>query len=103
MAKKTKKESKRERREQEAAERAALEAERQKRLRWMRIAVAVIPLVAAGAGFGVWGLTDDARLGGLIGLVGVAIWILTLLAMIGASVPPRERTRASSIDFGNKR
>jgi len=101
--KKTKRDVRREQRDQrveeEAAAQVAFEAKRYK----YRVAALTIPLVTLGGAIGVYMATDEKQLGGLIGLVGIGVWILVLLGLIGSSIKPRDRTRAGSIDFGNKR
>ncbi|GAB5546313.1 MAG: hypothetical protein RLO52_06590 [Sandaracinaceae bacterium] len=101
--KKTKKDKRREQREQEAEARAlALEAAKLKLKRY-RVAAAVVPVVFLAAAIGVYVALDDKQLAGLIGMVGLAIWVPVLLGLIGARIQPRDRTRAGSIDFGNRR
>lgn len=103
MAKKTKREQKREQREREAAEReAAMEHMRQRRNR-LRIAAIALPLVTLGVALGVYFGTENSQLAALIGLIGMGLWVPILLGLVGGSVKPRDRTRAGSIDFGNKR
>ena len=101
--KKTKRDVRREQRDQrvedEAAAQVAFEAKRKK----YRIAALAIPLITLGAAIGVYMATEDKQLGGLAGLVGIGAWILVLLGLIGSSIKPRDRVRAGSIDFGNKR
>lgn len=86
-------------------EREFLEAERAfvRRTRRRRIILAAIPLltVAAAAGF-YFGL-EDAQAAGISLLVGVVVGLLYGLGTLGAAVPPRDRGRAGSIDFGNRR
>jgi hypothetical protein len=101
MAKKSKQKRKEadERREED---RAAVEVARTRQTR-LRIAAVVVPLVAIAAALGVFFGTDDKQLAALIGMIGLALWVPTLLGLLGGQVPPRDRTRAGSIDFGNKR
>ncbi len=103
VAKRTKRESKRERRAREASDREVAERaarQRQRRLRWVAIAIPVITLAAALTTYGV---TDDAQIAALIGLLGIGLWVPALLGAIGATVVARDRTRAGSIDFGQRR
>ena len=103
MAKKTKKERKREEREQrKAEEQAFLEESRQRRNR-LRIAAVALPLLTLAVALGVYFPTDNSQLAALVGLIGVGLWVPILLGLVGGSVKPRDRTRAGSIDFGNKR
>ena len=102
MGKKTKRE-KREERERAAAEHeSAMERMRVRRNRF-RIAAIALPLVTLAVAVGVFVGTDDSQLAALIGLLGIGLWVPVLLGLIGSSVQPRDRTRAGSIDFGNKR
>jgi len=102
MAKKvTKRELREQRREQEQAERQAAEEKATKRLRLMRLLVAVVPLVTLAFALPTWLALDSPRAAALIALVGVAVWIPTLLGSLGSAIQPRDRTRAGSIDFGN--
>jgi len=101
--KKTKKDKRREQREREAEERALALAAAKLRLKRFQIAAAVVPIVFLGAAIGVYVAMDDKQLAGLIGLVGLAVWVPVLLGLLGARIEPRDRTRAGSIDFGNRR
>ncbi len=101
--KKDKKTTKREKREQEAADRQAAEEAALKRRRTMRSVVVAIPVITLAAAGITWATTDDVRLAALVGLLGVGLWVPALLGVIGASVSPRDRTRAGSIDFGQRR
>lgn len=103
MAKKTKRERKRDKREQEAAELEAAEQVATRRRRTMRWIVIAIPLVTLAASGITWAATDDIRMAALVGLLGVGLWVPALLGSIGGAVQPRDRTRAGSIDFGNRR
>ena len=101
--KKTKRQIKREERERDAEEReAATRAFMAKRKKY-RIAAFVVPVVALALSIAVYVVTDDKQLAGLTGMVGVGIFVPLLLGAVGGEVPPRDRTRAGSIDFGNKR
>ena len=62
-----------------------------------------MPVVFLAVAIGVYVALDDKQLAGLIGMVGLAIWVPVLLGLIGARIQPRDRTRAGSIDFGNRR
>lgn len=103
MAKKSKKGSKRERREQDAVDREVAEREARKLQRIWRAVIVAIPLLTVVAALATWAATDDVRIGALVGLLGVGLWVPALLGSIGASVRPRDRTRAGSIDFGQRR
>lgn len=101
--KKTKKEIKREKREQEAA---AIEAAEQAASRYRRIIRAVviaIPLATIAAAGVTWAVTEDVQTAALVGLIGIGLWVPAILGSVGAAVAPRDRTRAGSIDFGQRR
>jgi Na+/citrate or Na+/malate symporter len=90
----------RERVHAEAAQaREALER-RRRRLRIANLAVPLVTIVAAGV---TYFLSDSKGPAALVGLIGVAIWMPVLLGGLGATVPPRDRNRAGSIDFGQRR
>ncbi|HJL16844.1 MAG TPA: hypothetical protein RMH99_14365 [Sandaracinaceae bacterium LLY-WYZ-13_1] len=103
MAKKSKKELRRERKEREEQARREAEALRLKRRRIFRIAAVVVPVITLAGAIAIYVGMDDRQLAGLLGMVGLAIWVPVLLGLVGSSVKPRDRTRAGSIDFGNKR
>ena len=101
--KKTKREKQREDRDQAAElERRAKEIFEERRRKY-RIAAAVVPIVTLPAAIGIYLGTDDKQLAGLVGMVGVAIFVPLLLGAIGSEVTPRDRTRAGAIDFGSDR
>ncbi|MCC6875548.1 MAG: hypothetical protein IT378_14675 [Sandaracinaceae bacterium] len=99
----------RSKREKKKSERqAALEVDRElerqrlsraSRLKWVAIALPVVTLAAA---LGAYFAAGDRQLAGLVGLIGVALWVPALLGAIGAAITPRDRTRAGSIDFGSR-
>lgn len=101
--KKSKKDKKREAREQAEAEEQAAQEAFEARRRLYRIAAVAVPVVTLAAALGVYFGIDDRQLAGLIGMVGVAGWIPVVLGALGSRIKPRDRTRAGSIDFGNKR
>jgi hypothetical protein len=80
-------------------ERAIADA-RQKRARIVNVAIPVV-FIAVAAGF-YWGL-DKPSLAGATLLGGALIWLMVGLGFIGSQVSPRDRDRAGSIDFGNRR
>lgn len=104
MAKKVKKkELKEQRREQQAAEREAAAQAAAKRQRIMRRLVIAVPIVTVALSLVLWLALDAPRAAALAGLVGVAVWIPTVLGSVGSEIEPRDRTRAGSIDFGNRK
>lgn len=102
MAKRTKKKEKQERREQEAAARQMAAQAAAARLRKMRMLGVAVPLVTLAFALTAWLAMDSPRVAALGALVGVAVWIPVLLGSIGSEIQPRDRTRAGSIDFGNR-
>lgn len=103
MAKKSRKEKRREQREREAAEREALMEHMRKRRNRLRVAAVALPVVTLAVCLGVYFGTDDSQIAALVGLIGMGLWVPILLGLVGSAVKPRDRTRAGSIDFGNKR
>jgi Na+/citrate or Na+/malate symporter len=94
------KESKKQREHEEAAQAHEALARRQRTMRIASIAVPAVTLLAAVA---TYFATESKGPAALVGLIGVAIWMPVLLGTLGGAVPPRDRTRAGSIDFGQKR
>ena len=101
--KKTKRAIKREERERLAEEQEAATAVFEAKRRKYRLAAMIVPVVALVAAIAVYVITDDKQLAGLVGMFGVGIFVPLLLGAVGGQVTPRDRTRAGSIDFGNKR
>jgi hypothetical protein len=104
---KAKREAKRARRAARGteAEGALIEADRSqlRRQRWRKGALLAVPLITASAAGGAYLALEDGRVVGVVLLVGVAVFFLLALSAIGSSVQPRDRDRAGSIDFGNRR
>jgi fatty acid desaturase len=104
---KAKREAKRARREARRSghDEAFLASERLQRrhLRRRRILLVVVPaltaMVAAGLHYGM----GNGRAAGVVLLLGIAVFFLLGLSSIGSSVQRRDRDRAGSIDFGNRR
>lgn len=97
------KQSRRAKREQEQAEHAHLTAALERRQRTMRVASLAIPGVTVVTAVVTYLVTESAGLAAFVGLVGVGIWMPVLLGALGSAVPPRDRARAGSIDFGQRR
>ncbi|MCZ7678255.1 MAG: peptidase dimerization domain-containing protein [Sandaracinaceae bacterium] len=97
------KEHKREKREQEAAAIEAAEQAAARYRRMMRAVVIAIPLATLVAAGVTWAVTDDVQTAALVGLIGIGLWVPAILGSIGAAVAPRDRTKAGSIDFGQRR
>jgi hypothetical protein len=65
--------------------------------------VAVIPIAALGAAAGLYYGMESPSLAGAALLGGALIWLMVGLGFLGSNVRPRDRHRAGSIDFGNRR
>ena len=63
------------------------------------LGTAVVTLAAASVSY--WVL-DDQRLLGVTLLVGAVLFLVFALGALGAEVPPRNRARSGSIDFGTR-
>lgn len=66
-----------------------------------RILIA-IPLLTAGIAAFCWFGLEDRRLVGVTALIGGLVFLMVALGAIGSSVPPRDRMRSGSIDFGTR-
>jgi hypothetical protein len=86
-------------RELEAEARAAQERAQRRR----RIIIAAVPIVALAVAAGVYFGLDEPSLAGAALLGGALVWLMVGLGFLGSSVQPRDRHRAGSIDFGNRR
>ncbi len=89
---------------QKAAKEARQEAEaraKQRRKKQMRLAGAVGVLTLAVAGVCYWGL-DNRQLMGVTLLIGGVLFLLLALGTLASGVQPRDRSRAGSIDYGNR-
>lgn len=102
MAKSNKKRKKERRAEEKAELEAAREAAERRQRRYRRILVA-LPLATLAAAAATYFGFDDVRAAALVGVIGVALWVPILLGALGGSVRPRDRDRAGSIDFGQRR
>lgn len=98
-AKREEKKSKKQNRELER-EAAIAEARAQRR---RRVVVASIPILSLAAAAGAyWGLEEPSVAGATL-LGGALLWLMVGLGFLGSAVRPRDRHRAGSIDFGNRR
>lgn len=104
---KAKREAKRARRAARGTdqEQEFIEAERaaERRLRRRRAILIVIPLLTVAIASGFYFGLQDAQAAGISLLLGVVVFLLYGLGTLGSSVQPRDRGRAGSIDFGNRR
>jgi Flp pilus assembly protein TadB len=90
----------RQRAAKEAKQQAQARAQRRRQLQ-LRLAglVGVVTLVIAGVCY--WAL-DNRQLMGVSLLVGGVLFLLLVLATLASGVQPRDRSRAGSIDYGNR-
>lgn len=89
---------------QRAAKQARQEAEaqaKQRRQLQLRLAAAVAVLTLALAGIFYWVL-ENRQLMGVSLLIGGVLFLLLVLGTLASGVQPRDRTRAGSIDYGNR-
>lgn len=89
---------------QKAAKEAKQEAEaraKERRKKQMRLAGAVGVLTLAVAGVCYWVL-DNRQLMGVTLLIGGVLFLLLVLGTLASGVQPRDRSRAGSIDYGNR-
>ena len=84
----------------EAKREAEAHAQRRRRLQ-IRVsaAVAVLTLVVAGVCY--WAF-DNRKLMGITLLIGGVLFLVLALGTLASGVQPRDRTRAGSIDYGNR-
>jgi hypothetical protein len=99
---KAKRADKKERRQNREIE-AEIRAAEQVRDRRRRLIVWSIPAVTVLVAVGFWFGLESPSLAGAAILGGAMIWLLVGLGFIGGAVRPRDRNRAGSIDFGNRR
>jgi hypothetical protein len=74
----------------------------QRRTRKRMWTVGLIPAAAIVIAAVFYRLLDDPRAAGVALLMGTVIWFLYGLGMLGASIPPRSRTRGAPVNFGRK-
>ncbi|RLB40637.1 MAG: hypothetical protein DRH30_08175 [Deltaproteobacteria bacterium] len=84
----------------EAKREAEAHAQRRRQLQ-IRVsaAVAVLTLVIAGVCY--WAF-DNRQLMGITLLIGGVLFLVLALGTLASGVQPRDRTRAGSIDYGNR-
>jgi fatty acid desaturase len=84
----------------EAKREAAAIAQQRRRLQIrLSAAVAILTLVVAGLCY--WAL-DNRQLMGITLLIGGVLFLVLALGTLASGVQPRDRTRAGSIDYGNR-
>jgi uncharacterized membrane protein len=88
-------------REAKEAKREALERAQQRRRmqQWLSAAVAVLTLLIAAICY--WVL-ENRQLMGITLLIGGVLFLVVALGTLASGVQPRDRTRAGSIDYGNR-
>jgi hypothetical protein len=104
MAKKQNEQRQARKERQKAAKEAKQEAAahaRQRRQMQIRLAGAVGLSTLAFAGVCYWVL-DNRQLMGVTLLIGGVLFLLLVLSTLASGVQPRDRTRAGSIDYGNR-
>lgn len=97
------KSKKKEQREAERAQRAQAQALQQRLNFRRRVIVTAIPVLTAAAAATSWFVLENKPATGAVILGGAMIWLLAGLGFIASAVPPRDRIKAGSIDFGRKR
>jgi cation transport ATPase len=99
---KANREDKKARREREKAEqeedRAANELRRK---RWRAVLIG-IPAVAVSGSAVLHFALDESQLAGAILLAGALLWLMVGLFFLGSAIQPKQRTRASALDYGNQ-
>jgi uncharacterized membrane protein len=88
-------------RDAKEAKREALERAQQRRRKqqWLSAAVAVLTLLIAAICY--WVL-ENRQLMGITLLIGGVLFLVVALGTLASGVQPRDRTRAGSIDYGNR-
>jgi hypothetical protein len=84
----------------EAKREAEVIAQRRRRLQ-IRLSAAVAVLTVVVAGLCYWAL-DNRQLMGITLLIGGVLFLVLALGTLASGVRPRDRTRAGSIDYGNR-
>jgi Flp pilus assembly protein TadB len=75
-------------------------AQRRRQLQ-IRLSAAVALLTLVVAGLCYWAL-DNRQLMGITLLIGGVLFLVLALGTLASGVQPRDRTRAGSIDYGNR-
>lgn len=84
----------------EAKREAEAVAQRRRQLQ-LRLSAAVALLTLAIAAVCYWAL-DNRQLMGITLLIGGVLFLVLALGTLASGVQPRDRTRAGSIDYGNR-
>jgi len=88
-------------REAKEAKREAQERAEQRRRMQLRLSAAVAVLTLLIAGICYWVL-ENRQLMGITLLIGGVLFLVVALGTVASGVQPRDRTRAGSIDYGNR-
>jgi len=88
-------------REAKEAKREAQERAQQRRRMQLRLSAAVAVLTLLIAGICYWVL-ENRQLMGITLLIGGVLFLVVALGTLASGVQPRDRTRAGSIDYGNR-
>jgi len=88
-------------REAKEAKREAQERAEQRRRMQLRVSAAVAVLTLLIAGICYWVL-ENRQLMGITLLIGGVLFLVVALGTLASGVQPRDRTRAGSIDYGNR-
>lgn len=88
-------------REAKEAKLAAEQQAQQRRRLQLRMSAAVAILTLSVAGICYWGF-DNRQLMGITLLIGGVLFLVLALGTLASGVQPRDRTRAGSIDYGNR-
>ncbi|HET6414742.1 MAG TPA: hypothetical protein VFG22_00505 [Polyangiales bacterium] len=88
-------------REAKEAKREAEERAQQRRRMQLRLSAAVAVLTLLIAGICYWVL-ENRQLMGITLLIGGVLFLVVALGTLASGVQPRDRTRAGSIDYGNR-
>ncbi|MDH3818480.1 MAG: hypothetical protein OES21_07690 [Myxococcales bacterium] len=84
----------------EAKREAEANAQRRRRLQ-IRVSAAIAVLTLVVAGICYWVL-DSRQLMGITLLIGGVLFLVLALGTLASGVPPRDRTRAGSINYGKR-
>ncbi|MBT8451253.1 MAG: hypothetical protein KJO40_04725 [Deltaproteobacteria bacterium] len=87
--------------EAKEAKREAQERAQKRRRLQMRVSAAVAVLTLVIAAICYWVL-DNRQLMGITLLIGGVLFLVIALGSLASGVQPRDRTRAGSIDYGNR-
>jgi hypothetical protein len=65
--------------------------------------VTAVPVVTLAGALTAFFYFDSSSIAGAITIGGALVWLLLGLGYLGGDIEPRDRTRAGSIDFGQRR